>query len=221
MDAKEKYFWDLTGHLVVPQLLTPEEVKEANDAIDYYTQEVLKKGKEENLPGSPDVHKDLVVRTSNKDPYFLEMPSPHSDPFRKMLVHPQIVSRLNEMCGKGFRLDHGPELIGHVKGVKGLRLHGSGDRHKPYVAYNHQNGKSHCGGVTVSWQLADVNKGDGGFVSVIGSHKSKYVMSEELKYFKRDMDVLVQPEMKAGDVRFFMDGAHTQGTLPWQGPFSF
>ena len=114
MDAKEKYFWDLTGHLVVPQLLTPEEVKEANHAIDYYTQEVLKKEKEENLPGSPDVHKDLVVRTSNKDPYFLEMPSPHSDPFRKMLVHPQIVSRLNEMCGKGFRLDHGPELIGHV-----------------------------------------------------------------------------------------------------------
>jgi len=216
MAAKERYFWDLRGHLVVPQVLTPDEVKEANDAIDYYTQEILKKENEENLPGRPDLHADLVVRTSNKHPYFLEMPQPHSDPFRKMLAHPQIVSRLNEMCGPGFRLDHGPELIGHVKGIQGLRLHGSGERHKPYVAYHNQNGQMYCGGVTASWQLADTNKGDGGFVGVVGSHKSKYRMSEELKYFKGDMDVLVQPEMKAGDVLFFMDGAQTHGTMPWQ-----
>lgn len=216
MDAKERYFWDLTGHLVVPQILTPDEVKKANEAIDYYTREILKTKDANNLPGRPDIQADTVVRTSNKYPYFLEMPQPHSDPFRKMLVHPQIVSRLNEMCGRGFRLDHGPELIGHIKGVEGLRLHGSGERHKPYVAYHNQNGKMHCGGVTVSWQLADVNKGDGGFVGVVGSHKSKYVMPEDLKYFKSDMDVLVQPEMKAGDVLFFMDGAQTHGTLPWQ-----
>ena len=216
MDAKERYFWDLTGHLVVPQVLSPDEVAEANEAIDYYTREILKIQDSDDLPGRPDVHANTVVRTSNQHPYFLKMPPPYSDPFRKMLVHPQIVSRLNKMCGRGFRLDHGPELIGHVKGVDGLRLHGSGDRHKPYVAYRNQNGEMHCGGVTVSWQLSDVGKGDGGFVAVPGSHKSKYVIPEDLKYFKSDMDVLVQPAMKAGDVLFFMDGAQTHGTLPWQ-----
>jgi hypothetical protein len=138
MDAKERYFWDLTGHLIVPQVLSPDEVKAANDAIDHYTQEILKKEDDNNLPGKPQVQADTVVRTSNQHPYFLEMPQPHSDPFRKMLVHPQIVSRLNAMCDRGFRLDHGPELIGHVKGVQGLRLHGSGERHKPYVAYHNQ-----------------------------------------------------------------------------------
>ena len=216
MDAKERYFWDLTGHLVVPNVLTADEVKDANEAIDYYTQEILKGEGTEDQPGRPNIHENTVVRTSNKHPYFLEMPEPYSEPFRKMLVHPQIVKRLNEMCGMGFRLDHGPELIGHVKGVEGLRLHGSGDRHKPYVAYTNQNGQMYCGGVTVTWQLADVNEGDGGFVAVPGSHKSKYFMPEDVKYFKSDMDLMVQPAMKAGDVLFFMDGAQTHGTLPWQ-----
>ena len=36
MDTKERYFWDLTGHLIVPQVLSPDEVKAANDAIDHF-----------------------------------------------------------------------------------------------------------------------------------------------------------------------------------------
>ena len=31
------------------------------------------------------------------------------------------------------------------------------------------------------------------------------------------LDVVHQPVLKAGDVIFFMDGAQTHGTLPWQG----
>ncbi len=124
--------------------------------------------------------------------------------------------RLNEMCGRGFRLDHGPELIGHIVGAPGLRLHGSGERHKPYVAYHHQNGEMYCGGVTVSWQLADADEGDGGFACVPGSHKSRYVMSDGLRSLEADMGLVVQPAMKAGDALFFMDGAQTHGTLPWQ-----
>jgi len=72
-------------------------------------------------------------------------------------------------------------LIAHTKGVKGLRLHGSGNRHKAYVAYHHQNGEHYCGGVTVSWQFADAGPGDGGFGYVSGSHKSNYNMPEDLQ----------------------------------------
>jgi hypothetical protein len=57
-----------------------------------------------------------------------------------MLGHPEILSRLLVMCGKGFRLDHGPQFIGGVKGTAGHRLHGSGAPHKPYVGYHHQDG---------------------------------------------------------------------------------
>ena len=43
---------------------------------------------------------------------YATLTEPWWEPFRKLLVHPQIVGRLNEMSGKGFRLDHGPLLIG-------------------------------------------------------------------------------------------------------------
>lgn len=34
MDQRERYFWDLTGYLVVPGVLTAEAIDEANQAID-------------------------------------------------------------------------------------------------------------------------------------------------------------------------------------------
>ena len=34
MDAKERYFWDITGYLVVKNVLSTEELKIANEAID-------------------------------------------------------------------------------------------------------------------------------------------------------------------------------------------
>jgi ectoine hydroxylase-related dioxygenase (phytanoyl-CoA dioxygenase family) len=216
MNAREKYFWDLTGYLVVRQVLTSDEIAEANEAIDGYSRQLIEQGVDAEVQGKEQVFGGVVVRTTNAYPHFLRIEERLSDPFTKMLIHPRIVSHLNEMCGKGFRLDHGPELIAHTKGVKGLRLHGSGNRHKPYVAYHHQNGMHRCGGVTVSWQFANAKLGDGGFGYVTGSHKSNYNMSEDLQYL-RDHDFAVrQAEVQAGDVLFFMDGAQTHGTFPWQ-----
>ena len=146
----------------------------------------------------------------------LQLERPYCDPFRQMLAHPAVVLRLNPMCGSGFRLDHGPLLISGVKGTEGLTMHGAGEPHRPHVAYNHQNGHSYCGGVTVSWQLADVNPDDGGFVCVPGSHKTGYPMPSGVRTCDDDMGTVVQPVMRAGDVLFFMDGAQTHGTRPWQ-----
>ena len=216
MEARERYTWDLTGFLVVRDVLTPDEVREANEAIDAYSRQLLERSTDEVKEGKEQVFDGKVVRTDNAYPYFLQIEASLSRPFRQMLVHPQIVSRLIDMCGKGFRLDHGPELIAHTKGVKGLRLHGSGDRHKPYVAYHHQNGRHRCGGVTVSWQFADTKIGDGGFAYVTGSHKSNYPIPEDLQYFRDHAFAVRQAEVRAGDVLFFMDGAQTHGTFPWQ-----
>ena len=133
-----------------------------------------------------------------------------------MLAHPAVVSRLNLMCGKGFRLDHGPQFNNAVKGTAGLTLHGSGDPHKPYVAYHHQNRGFHCAGVTVTWNLSTAPAGGGGFACVPGSHKSKFAMPKEVRNCDDDMGVVVQPEIHAGDILFFMDGAQTHGTHPWR-----
>lgn len=216
MTEREKYYWDLTGFVVLRGVLSPDEVAAANDAIDAYSRQLLEAGVGDEVQGKQAVFDGVVVRTTNAYPHFLKIPAPMSTPFRSMLVHPRVVAALREMCGPGFRLDHGPELIGHTKGVKGLRLHGSGERHKPYVAYHHQNGRSTCGGVTVSWQFADAGPGDGGFAYVSGSHKSRYRMPDDLKHFRDHRFAVRQAEVKAGDVLFFMDGAQTHGTIPWQ-----
>ena len=84
------------------------------------------------------------------------------------------------------------------------------------MAYHNQDGRSHCNGVTVSFQLGDCNAGDGGFACVPGSHKSRYPLPEGVRTCDDDGGAVVQPPVKAGDILFFMDGAQTHGTLPWQ-----
>lgn len=212
MDERELYFWDLTGYLIVRNVLTPDEIAMANEAIDYCQDKILEREAGLGSKGSR-----ALAGTGRLEVHgLLELPRPHCEPFRKMLAHPAVVSRLNVMCGKGFRLDHGPLLIAGVKGTEGLTLHGSGEPHKPYVAYHHQNGVPYCGGVTVTWQLTDVNEGDGGFVCVPGSHKSSRPMPDGVRTCDEDLGAVVQPAMKAGDVLFFMDGAQTHGTHPWR-----
>ena len=212
MDAKERYFWDLTGYVVVKNVLNPDQIAAANEAIDLHRDRI--RIADDNL-GARDSH---ALRGTGRPTMhdLLQLEGPYCEPFRRMLVHPAVVLRLNVMCGTGFRLDHGPLLISGVKGTEGLTMHGSGEPHRPHVAYNHQNGQSYCGGVTVSWQLTDVNPGDGGFVCVPGSHKTGYSMPSGVRTCDDDMGTVVQPAMRAGDVLFFMDGAQTHGTRPWQ-----
>jgi hypothetical protein len=84
------------------------------------------------------------------------------------------------------------------------------------VAYKHQDSEPYCGGVTVTWNLTDCPAGKGGFVGVLGSHKSDFPMPPSVRDCTDDLGAAVNPEIRAGDVLFFMDGAQTHGTHPWQ-----
>ena len=212
MDARERYFWDLNGYLVVRNVLTPDEIDAANAAIDASVERMQQNEDNHGAQNS------IALRgTGQKTLHnLLELEKPYCEPFRRMLVHPQVVMRLNVMCGKGFRHDHGPWVSYSEKGTEGLVMHGQGEPHRPVVAYHHQNGRMYCGGVT--WQLADCNAGDGGFACVPGSHKSRFPLPIGVRTCDDDMDLVVQPELKAGDVIFFMDGAQAHGTLPWTSP---
>jgi hypothetical protein len=224
MDEQERYFWDLTGYLVVRNVLTPDELAAANEAIDHYADRI-RVGEDNRLARGSQA---LLGTGRPKLSGFLEWEKPYCEPFRNMLAHPAVVVRLNVMCGKRFRLEV-PLMIGGVKGTEGLALHGGGTLHTaqgttsptgkpfwPFVAYHHQNGVPYCGGVTVTWQLTDVNEDDGGFVCVPGSHKSKYPVPHGVRMCDGDLGVVEQPVMKAGDVLFFMDAAQTHGTHPWR-----
>ena len=211
MNERERYFWDLNGYIIVENVLSAKEVEVANEAIDHYSHLISMAPDGEGSRGSQRLSGTGRPTLDG----LLQLESPFCDPFRKMLVHPTIVERLNEMSGSGFRLDHGPLLITAKKGTEGLSMHGSGEPFRPYVAYHYQNGKSYCAGVTVTWQLTDSKSGDGGFACVPGSHKSLFPMPEGIRNADNDMGLIIQPVISAGDVLFFMDGALTHGTLPW------
>jgi ectoine hydroxylase-related dioxygenase (phytanoyl-CoA dioxygenase family) len=211
MTKKEQYFWDLNGHLILRSVLSPEEVAEVNKALDHAQRDVEAKSE---LTGG-----DALAGTASRwygGDNLLSLPHPHCEPFRKMLAHPMVVQRLVQMCGKGVRLDHGPQFNNAIKGTQGLILHGAGEPHRPFVAYHHQRDAGFCNGVTVTWNLTDCPAGGGGFACVPGSHKSKYPMPEGVRNCVADMGTVIQPEVRAGDVLFFMDGAQTHGTHPWQ-----
>ena len=213
MTHEEKYYFDLRGYLILRNVLSQEEIDACNSAIDRYTDQIVLNKEIGVLSKGAEA---LVGEGRNELRGMLGWPEPHRTPFRKMLVHPMVVSRLNELCGKSFRLDHGPQLIVTEVGSEGHWLHGSGEPFNPAVAYHQQNGKIYARGVTVAWQLTDVNPGDGGFVIVPGSHKNGEPTPEDLRLMKDDMGVVEHPVMNAGDVLLFCETA-THGTLPWKG----
>jgi len=149
-------------------------------------------------------------------PGILEFPKPDCNPFRKMLAHPAVVSRLRIMCERGFRLDHGPMFIVSVNGTAGHTMHGNGEPHRPHVAYGHQNGRPYVGGVTVAWQIHDCKPEAGGFACVPTSHKANYRMPDGVRTGDADMGVTIQPVVEAGDAVFFMDSAQAHGAWPWK-----
>ena len=224
MNAKERYYWDLTGYLVLRGVFPQEDVKAANEAIDYLGEVVQSDDECAEVEllrerTRPRIEDGILTRTTNSYPFLLTLPAPHCEPFRKMIALPEIVSQLNVMCGIGFRLDHGPQFIGGINGTSGGSLHGAGEPYREAVAYHHQNGKAYVGGVTVTFQLGESPTGSGGFACVPGSHKSKYSMPTGVRSQEDEMDVVAEPDLNPGDVLFFMDGAQTHGTHPWTADF--
>ena len=210
MDARERYFWDLNGYLVVKGVLSRQEVDEANEIVDRHSDEI-------RVGGNTARNSKAFEGTGRPElPGILEFPKPDCDPFRRLLAHPALVSRLRVMCGAGFRLDHGPMFIVSVKGTAGHTMHGNGEPHRPHIAYNHQNGSPYVGGVTVAWQLTDCKPGCGGFACVPASHKSNYRTPDGVRTGDADMGVQVQPAVEAGDLLFFMDSAQAHGAWPWK-----
>ena len=93
MNANERYFWDVTGYLVIKNVLSTEELSAANEAIDYCADRI---GQAEDNKGAGE---STFLRGTGPrwlhGTNLLNINPPHCDPFRRMLVHPTVVSRLN------------------------------------------------------------------------------------------------------------------------------
>ena len=211
IDEKEFYFWDLNGYLVVPSVMDEEWLAQANEAVDKF-QDRIEVGSE--LSGGSESQAGTGRPLL---PGLLDLPAPYSTPFRSMIAHPDVVRRLNWMGGSGYRTG-GATVFCAVQGTSGHSLHDGNEPMSPSRGYFFKNGRSYCETITITWQLRDVEPGLGGFACVPGSHKTQYPMPSGIRTCDETMGLVVQPEMKAGDVLFFMDGGCTHGALAWKNP---
>lgn len=213
MNDTERYLFDLHGFLVVEGVLSKAEVAAANEAIERHADGIVERVGEASLSSDS---KTMQGETGRGDlGGLLSWEKPWCDPFRAMLAHPQITPYLNQLLGKGWRLDHNAGLISMRKGAEGHLLHGSSgpafDRHQYYIF---KDGQMHNGLTVVAWQLADVNPGDGGLALIPGSHKGNYACPQPIRKWEAHQDVVKQVTCKAGDVVIFTE-AVTHGTIPW------
>lgn len=214
MNAEEKYLFDLNGYLVVENVLTPDEVAFCNEAIDHHADKIRERVGDLSLSGGSIALEGITGRGDLGG--MLGWDQPWCEPFRKMLAHPKITPYLNEILGKGFRMDHNPGLITMRQGTEGHTFHGSsGPGFDPHQYYIFKNERMHCGLTVAAWQFADVNPGDGGLCLIPGSHKSNYPCPHEMRRYEKYQEHIRQITCKAGDVAIFTE-AVTHGTLPWK-----
>ena len=105
MTEQENFSFDLWGYVVIKNVLSADEVTSANVATDHH--QITNRPKARSK--FPALKAESGRGEFQRNPLTFE--HPYCQPFRHMLVHPKVISILNEILGVGFRLDHGPGLI--------------------------------------------------------------------------------------------------------------
>ena len=211
MNNREKFLFDLQGFLHVPDFLTADEVDALNAAVEANWD---KKGED----GNSHTGESKTLVGTHKRGFFggmLTWPKPWCQPFRDMLAHPKAIPYLNEIHGRGWRLDHSPFILTSDVDTEGLILHGSTNhRFDGSQYYVYTNGQMRCGMVVFQYQLHDVNEGDGGLCVIPGSHKANLSCPKEIREWEVNQEVVYNVPAKAGDLVIFNE-ATIHGTLPW------
>lgn len=214
VDPLEFFYWDLTGFLIVRNVMDADWLRECNHVFEENRHRINYEGARKTEVGG-----SVMMRGTGRPNLAIgELSAEDRDPFERMLAHPALVHRLNWMLGGHFRCDGLGSVIATQRGGGGQILHGNGDPIYPFLnwwPYLYQNGRSYTGQVNVAWQLHDVSETEGGFVVVPGSHHARYPLPSNDPGDPAAHKGVMHPLMRAGDLLFFMGGATTHGSIAW------
>lgn len=195
MNELERYLFDLQGFLVVESALTPQEIAALNQQIN----------------------RQIAVEEQQLPCLRFDRLLSWDTTFRSLIDNPQITPYLTELLGSNFRLDHDYlHIIRHGKGPIGTTLHGGGTPYDPCQHYTYKNGRMYNGLLAVAYNLTDVQRGDGGFGCIPGSHKSNLPFPNKWQDLEQPHPCVQAITGKAGTAIIFTE-ALTHGTLPWEG----
>lgn len=195
MTDEQRFLFDLQGYIVVPDALSADQLASLNATLDERIAEVAPEDRTHRYGGLLN----------------------WSDDYRDLIDNPRLRDHLETIVGRRFRLDHLMlDVCREGKGPIGTTLHGSSGHFDPAQYYHFHKGGMHNGLTVVSYNLRDVNPGDGGTGVIPGSHKSNFRFPDEwrdLEHPHPRVDHLTGP---AGTAVIFTE-ALMHGTLPWRG----
>ena len=223
MTEYEKYLFDLNGYLVVEDALSAEQVASLNAALDSNRDRISKRdcsldGRSDDDGGSPSIGlQGDQGRGEFSDVFF--WPEPWCRPFRGLLALPAAMKWMiatigDEFCFNSF------QGITQVAGSEGQILHGGGVPHHPSMTpvffSRFEDGRMANGLMAISYQLADIGLGEGGFCCIPGSHKANYEVPLALRRLEMDRERVHQISARAGAAIVFSETL-THGAIPWSG----
>ena len=157
MTEYEKFVFDLKGFLVIPGVLTDDEVRSVREHVDVYMKD----------PDSlPEHHR-----------------APIAGPAEFLIDHPRVMGILQEVIHPErdrIRLES-VFVSARSTGTTGnqWRPHVGGTNLDPSHSYRFHNGRIYSGMTRIVWELNEVRKGQGGTCLVPGSHKANLVSAED------------------------------------------
>jgi hypothetical protein len=192
LSARERYFFDVNGYVVIDGVLPPAEAQRLNDVIT---------ARRLPPPGDPVASQRFAADFLLWD-----------QGFRDLLDHPVVLARLRDLLGDHLRLDHAYGIV-MAPDTSGLGLHGGGTPWDPSQYYVHRDGRMYNGLTTVTWSLVENGPGSGGFGCIPGSHKAAEGLPDGVP-----ADWVKEIPVGAGSVLIFTE-ALTHCTLPWRSAY--
>ena len=181
MTDEERFRFDLSGFLVRPAILAPEEIAAIVDQVNHI------KHNPERLPLS---HRETP-----------------GGPSSVLIDHPKVIDVLHDLIGPDIRLENSFS-VWREQGEAHGKLHSGGPlQGDPIFGYRVSNGRIHAGMVRVVFELTDVDKEDGATHFIAGSHKCNFPMHPDHMSLEsgEQSPFLVTYECPAGSAIFFTE----------------
>ena len=205
MTPKQKYLFDLRGYLHLENVLTPEELSNAQAAIERLVQ------------ASPD---ELPPGISRGGEGFSNGFSADKS-LEALTLHPTTWSIIKELTWNKPRFNRGSLVVNTHERQEMTPLHCGGEDFRWTRRYGVRNNQIFTNDIVVFFYFTDVCPGDGGLIVLPGSHKSEFKRPENLFFPEPDNPAaplhpaLVNVTPKAGDVVIITEML-THGVLVWQ-----
>ena len=212
--ARDEYFFDLNGFLVLRGVLHPSHMAELNAALDTITslEPPLKTGE---WYGGVHAHGYGGAEGIN-----LQQIYEAGEPFERLIDHPGWIAKVKRFVGGEGTFDwhHGPlfldETFANLRGPgEAIGIHSGGAEGVTRCQFRYRNGRFHCGQINILMALSDIGPGDGATMVIPGSHKSNFAHPDADAHVMKPgearsadgLEGAVEVHLKAGDALLFVD----------------